>query len=133
MAVSVLPTALLLAAVGALGVMGFGVVRITGDSMRPAIRAGDVAVYRRGLDVGTGDVIVYGATSSSRVVHRVTHVDGDGGVHTRGDANTIGDRDTLSVEAVEGRVVFTIPTGWVSRVDLPRRGATLLIRIEEWL
>lgn len=131
--VAYVPSALLVVAIGLLGVMGFGVVRITGDSMRPAIRVGDVAVYRRGQAVGVGDVIVYGESASSRVVHRITHVDAQEGIRTQGDANTSADREPLLASGLEGRVIFTVPTGWMSRVDLPRRGATLLTQIERWL
>ncbi len=45
---ALLPFALLLAVMGAIGIAGIGAVRITGDSMRPAMRVGDVAIYRRG-------------------------------------------------------------------------------------
>lgn len=130
---SIVPTLLVLVAIGSLGAMGFGAVRITGDSMRPAVRVGDVAVYRRGLSVGVGDVVVYGESASSRVVHRVASVDNGGAIRTQGDANATVDREPLPVSSVVGRVLFTVPTGWMSRVDLQSRGATLLIQVERWL
>jgi len=129
----VLPVVLLVGTVGLLALAGIGAVRITGDSMRPALRVGDVAVYRRGQPVGVGDVVVYRDGGSSLVVHRISALEKSGDVRTRGDANTIMDRDPLDAANIEGRVLFVLPTGWAARVDLPLRGATLLSQLDSRL
>jgi signal peptidase len=130
---SAIPVLLLIAAVAVAGICGLRAVRVVGDSMRPAMRVGDVAIYRCGQPVGTGDVVVYRCGRDSRVIHRVSSVDGEGRVRTRGDANTVSDRDPLEAGAVEGKVLFVLPTGWPARVDLPMRGATLLSQLDRWL
>lgn len=128
-----LPFAVILGVVAALSVTGVGAVRISGDSMRPALRVGDIAVYRRGQPVGVGDVVVFGTAGSSLVVHRISSVDRDGHVRTCGDANTIADRDVLDPDSIEGRVLFVLPTGWAARVDLRLAGATLLSQLDSRL
>ncbi len=80
-----------------------------------------------------GDVVVFQHADTARVIHRIERVGAEGSLHTRGDANRIADREPLRASAIEGRVLFVLPTGWPARVDLPSRGATLLSQLDRWL
>src|SRR4051812_25991578 len=65
---------------GGRGGRGWGVVRVAGRSMEPALRPGDLLVVRRGAAVRPGDVVV--ATFLARpgvlAVKRVVQRAGDG-------------------------------------------------------
>jgi signal peptidase I len=109
---------------------GLGLVVVTGDSMRPAIRAGDMAIYMRPQVLDVGDVVVYELGDSTRVIHRVASVEGTDSVRTRGDANSAVDRESLDVGRVRGRIVAVVPSGWMARVDWPARAATLMSQFD---
>lgn len=81
------------------------VMLVGGDSMAPALEAGDVAVVRRGAQVRTGDVLLFRRTGYGHVLHRAVALHVDGTVATRGDANPTGDREPVPRGDVEGRVV----------------------------
>ena len=102
-----------------------GAVRVDGESMRPAIHAGDTCFYVRASKVAIGDVILYQRSGEGSVIHRIVGVEQDS-LNTRGDANVIMDREPVGLADVRGRVVFVVPTGWVGRIDCLRQGAKLL-------
>ncbi len=99
--------ALVLVAVGCT----HGVLFVEGGSMKPALVAGDLIMYRRvGVTSDRGDLVVF-RHGGTLVVHRVAEVVGDGSIRTAGDAN-----ETLDVEPVEdddvcGEVVAILPAG----------------------
>jgi signal peptidase I len=78
--------------------------------MRPALAAGDVIVYRRGVAPSVGELAVF-EHDGSLVVHRMTAQYKDGSIATRGDANHFGDRSPVPPEAVRGTVVLAVPAG----------------------
>jgi signal peptidase len=125
-----LPLVVVALAVLAVVASGLGVVIVGGDSMRPAMRTGDIVVFVRPHTLRVGDVVVYESGGSSRVIHRVHSVDGTDTVRTRGDANSVADREPLSAEFVRGRIVAVVPTGWMARVDWPARAATLMSQFD---
>jgi hypothetical protein len=61
-------------------------VSVTGSSMVPFIRAGDVVTLRPGAEAFLGGVIAYLRPGARLVVHRVVALSG-AGVVTRGDAS----------------------------------------------
>ncbi|MFH2100060.1 MAG: signal peptidase I [Pseudomonadota bacterium] len=93
-------------------------VRVTGGSMFPAIRSGDVVTLAP-LDPGSarpGDVVLFRDVSDRLVLHRVletgTRPDGEPWVRTRGDSAAgedlpvSGDRVLGRTEAVERRPLW---------------------------
>jgi signal peptidase I len=92
----------------------YGVLFIEGGSMAPAVRAGDVVLYRRVAPrLARGDLVVF-EHGGTLVVHRVAGVLHGGRLRTRGDAN--GSIDPMAVEAtdVRGEVVLVVPFGAVA-------------------
>lgn len=87
-----------------------GVVLVTGESMSPALRAGDVCVYRRNASVDVGDVVVYRRADGARVVHRVIGVGERGELRTKGDASAVADRDVVPARDISGPVIVRVPT-----------------------
>lgn len=92
-----------------------GVLYVEGDSMQPALDAGDVIVYRRyGPAAHVGDLVVF-EHRGGLVVHRVAAVLRDGRLRTRGDANGALDGEPVEAGAVRGTVMVAIRTGRVVR------------------
>lgn len=101
------------------GLLGVQPHLISGVSMEPTLRMGDIAITRNVSpeDVEVGDIIWYrhgdGGTS---IMHRVIEVEPAAGrpvFVTRGDANNTPDEPIIA-EQIEGEVVLTIPKiGWL--------------------
>ncbi len=92
-------------------VMMFELTVVTGASMEPALRVGDVVVSIPWREPAAGDVIVFEADDLGRVVHRVVRVGADGVLVTRGDANRHTDRCGVRPGSVRGTVVAVLPFG----------------------
>lgn len=104
----------------------FGCVVIVGRSMEPALKPGDLVVYRRGaVEARVGDLLVMGA--GQPFVHRVVGEATSGAYLTRGDANPIADLSPVPRSEVRGRVAAVLPTAaLLSRLD------RLLARARLW-
>lgn len=89
----------------------YGVVFVEGSSMAPAVRAGDVLVYRKvAVAPAARDLVVF-EHGDSLVVHRVVAVLRGGRLSTKGDANRSLDPMPVESDAVRGEVVLVLPTG----------------------
>lgn len=99
------------------GLLGVQPHLISGVSMEPALRVGDIVVTREidPEDVRVGDVIQFTRGGPS-IMHRVIEVQPAGGQPvfvTQGDNNNRSDEPVLASQ-VQGEVVFVIPKlGWV--------------------
>lgn len=91
-----------------MGVATHGVVIVGGESMSPALRVGDVCIYRRRVDAGVGDIVVYRRRDGARVVHRVVTVGPRGELRTKGDASGAADREPVPASRVAGPVVWRL-------------------------
>ena len=106
-----------LGVIALLATLGWGVhltwqpVRVAGWSMHPALHPGDVAVVSRSRDAETGDVVLVRQRGKSPFLHRVVGVAPDGGVRTKGDANSVSDVATVSPSEIGGGVVAVVPIG----------------------
>lgn len=108
---------------------------VRSDSMKPAIRAGDVIVVNSVAprSIHRGDVITYTRPGSDeeKVTHRVVErvrTDGTLYFRTRGDANEEPDAALVPAENVVGRLLFTIPRiGWVISFGQSRLGIVTLV------
>jgi len=109
-------TTALFAVIALLLAIGYGtidnrwykVVSIQGESMAPAMEAGDLAFFIRPDHVEVGDIAVF-QVNGAIVTHRIIDIDSDGNYVTRGDANPSPDRwDPEDVEVV-GVYLFHVP------------------------
>jgi len=89
----------------------YGVLFVEGGSMAPAVRAGDVVVYRRVTPRLARDDLVVFQHGGSLVVHRVAGVLRGGRLRTRGDANRSIDALPVEPADVRGEVVLVVPVG----------------------
>lgn len=97
-------------------------VVLTG-SMSPHLRAGDVVVVDPAARLVTnGSIIVVrdAGAPSGHVVHRVTGMDADGRLITKGDANSSADSTHRSRADVIGQARLVVPG--VGRIPLIREG-----------
>ncbi len=104
---------LALAALVTLGgeALGLGALAVATGSMGPSVPVGALAVCAPlgGEVPQVGDVVAY-RRSGTTVLHRVVSVSGDGAsVTCRGDRNEEPDPGEVPVDAVEGRLVFSVP------------------------
>jgi signal peptidase len=115
------PSGVAIAAVSLLwlstGLLGVHPALVAGQSMEPALRAGDVVLTREvsADDVGVGDIVRF-TRSGTTILHRVKETYESGGtkwIVTKGDANNVND-DPITDDDIEGEVLLTIPkVGWV--------------------
>lgn len=107
---------------------------ITGQSMEPAVSAGDVVIVGPPGGVLTaplapGEVITYQADGGGLVTHRVVAVDGERLV-TKGDAVGQNDPQTVAASQVSGVVMARIPkVGLIARFLWSRHGLPLLVLV----
>jgi signal peptidase I len=90
-------------------------VRVGGRSMSPALRPGDLAIVARGAIPHEGDIVLIRAPGHGPVLHRVVAVGRGGSVTTRGDANPVDDRESVSSGDLAGVVVRVVPAGKLLR------------------
>jgi signal peptidase I len=90
----------------------YGVVFVGGWSMSPACTPGDVAVYARApVRAQERDIVLVAAPGARPFVHRVTAVQVDGSLRTKGDACASADPTPCPPEDVGGLVTCVVPTG----------------------
>ncbi len=85
---------------------------VRSGSMEPAIHAGSLAVFGKVPAAGVyrGDVVMYLLADGTQVTHRVTALTADGAMLiTKGDANGLADAEPVSVGAIEGKLLFSVP------------------------
>lgn len=79
--------------------------------MEPALKAGDVCVYRRSADVRPGQMVVFEREGAGLVVHRAVTVGLHGEVRSKGDANATADREVVPRDQLRGPVTLALPIG----------------------
>jgi signal peptidase len=93
---------------------GWRVDTILSGSMEPTLKVGGIVVTRPVPynDIKEGDIITYVAPTDNKLTsHRVNSISGGwlSGFETKGDANEHPDPYMVPIEAVAGKVVFTLP------------------------
>lgn len=117
--------------------LGWSPTVVVSDSMRPAVRTGDVVLLRPAdpHTVGRGTVVVYVDQEGARVLHRVVHRAPDGRYVLQGDANPTPDSAPVVPDRVRGAAVLLVPwigvpSVWLGRGDTPALvGAALALLV----
>jgi signal peptidase len=107
-----------------MGVFGVQPTMITGPSMEPELKAGDLVIVKEAPPeaIKVGDVIRF-QYNGVYVLHRVieiNHEDGQITFITKGDNNNTIDPDPVMADQLEGRAVLTIPKVGLLSVGLRR-------------
>ncbi len=98
------------------GLFGFGPFVVVGDSMEPALLAGDMVITRTvpAESIKVGDIIRF-QRNNAYVLHRVIDIQKDAAgivFITRGDGNNTDD-PPVAEDMLEGKAIFTVPKiGW---------------------
>lgn len=97
---------------------------VISGSMEPALGVGAVALIQNHTDPAVGDIVVFDAGDAA-IIHRVTSIDADGCLQTKGDANSVPDRYFLYSSCVprrnvSGTLVASVPLIGYPFVWLPR-------------
>jgi hypothetical protein len=99
-------------------VVGVRVLVVTGNSMAPSIRDGDLVMTTRfggGSGVGT-IVLVQRPSDGQLLLHRVIE-EGDGWRRTQGDASLSPDAEHIPDAAVLGTLAAVVPAGLIPRLQ----------------
>lgn len=86
--------------------LGFGTAVVLSGSMEPTLHVNDVIFVRPAENYQAEDIVVY-QSQGMLVVHRIRSIDGET-VITRGDNNNADD-DPISLNAILGKVTFSVP------------------------
>jgi signal peptidase I len=94
---------------------------VTGQSMEPGLRTGDLAVLYERENYAKGDVVAFRATpeggdpgEGAFVIHRIKDGDGEKGFVMRGDNNDWDDLWTPTTDEVAGEMLFSVPNAGVA-------------------
>ena len=90
-------------------------VRVAGLSMSPTLSPGDLAIVRRDARPREGSIVLVRAPGHSAVLHRVVAMGTDGSATTKGDANTVNDRENARASEIVGVVERVVPIGVLLR------------------
>jgi hypothetical protein len=90
-------------------------VRVAGMSMSPTLVPGDVVLVRRRAQPTRGSIVLVRRTGHRAVLHRAVAVRSDGSLVTKGDANTVTDREPARREECMGVVERVVPLGVLFR------------------
>jgi len=110
-AVLLTTTYVVLGAAAFAGLRVYEPVRVSGGSMYPALRDGDVVFVSSKREPVAGDIALLHAPGHGPVLHRVVERRGDGTLLTKGDANRLPDFAPTPKTAVQGTVVRVLPAG----------------------
>ncbi len=90
--------------------LGVGLAVVLSGSMEPTLSVNDVIVVKKTSNFEVGDIVVYD-DGRALIVHEIIEINGDT-VTTKGEANDVAD-DPIKLDAIKGKVVFTIPQAGV--------------------
>ncbi len=109
---------------------------VMSGSMEPAIHVGALAIINPAAEYQTGDIITFAPPDDPRnsVTHRIHEIkkteEGATVFVTKGDANDTPDSWEIAPDAVEGKVLFSIPLlGYLVNFSKTPRGFVFLIII----
>ena len=110
---------------------GLKMLIVQSGSMEPTIKTGSVILIKKQDTYSTGDVISFVGAGSDSTTHRVTKtniIKGKEIFNTKGDANQGGDRETIGIESILGKTVFTVPyLGYLIAFTKTQQGFIFLI------
>lgn len=117
-------TAWVIAIACAMQVAGLRLLVVSGNSMSPSIRDGDLVVTAPlWLHGSVGDIVLLKRPSDGRLLlHRVIE-QGEGWRRTKGDASLSPDAERISDAAVLGGLAAVIPTGLFASLPFPHVAA----------
>lgn len=102
-------------------------VGVSGHSMLPTLRSGDLTIVKKQARYEVGDVVAYTIPEGQpgagmKIIHRIVGGDGNNGFVTQGDNNGYTDMWHPTDDQVVGRVRMRLPgvAGFLSKMRQPR-------------
>jgi len=112
---------------------GLKMLVVQSGSMEPTIKTGSVILIKKQDTYSTGDIISFVGAGSDSTTHRVTKtniVKGKEIFNTKGDVNQGEDQETIGIESILGKTVFTVPyLGYLIAFTKTQQGFIFLIVI----
>ena len=84
---------------------------VLSGSMEPKIRTGSVAYINSNVkaeEIKVGDVIAFN-TGTKQITHRVISINDDKSFKTKGDANSVADKNKVNFSNYFGKTIFSLP------------------------
>lgn len=110
---------------------GLKMLVVQSGSMEPTIKTGSIILIKKQDTYNTGDIISFVGAGSDSTTHRVTKtniIKGKEIFNTKGDANQGGDQETIGIESILGKTVFTVPyLGYLISFTKTQQGFIFLI------
>jgi len=110
---------------------GLKMLVVQSGSMEPTIKTGSVILIKKQDTYSTGDIISFVGAGSDSTTHRVTKtniVKGKEIFNTKGDVNQGEDQETIGIESILGKTVFTVPyLGYLIAFTKTQQGFIFLI------
>jgi len=110
---------------------GLKLLVVQSGSMEPTIKTGSVILIKKQDTYNIGDIISFVGAGSNSTTHRVTQttvVKGKEIFNTKGDVNKGEDRETVEIDNILGKTVFTLPyLGYIVAFTKTQKGFIFLI------
>lgn len=104
---------------------------VQSGSMEPTIKTGSIILIKKQDTYSEGDIITFLSGGNNSITHRITKtsvVKGKEKFNTKGDTNRREDGETVGIESVLGKTVFTVPyLGYLVAFTRTQRGFIFLI------
>ncbi len=88
--------------------VGWHVADVSGQSMEPTYRSGDMVLVKRCKTLKEGDVAVYKTAGGAHIIHRVVIAMDDGLYWFQGDNNPQPDVELVTQDQIIGRVILHV-------------------------
>lgn len=81
---------------------------VQSGSMSPSINTGDLVIVKPISKYQKGDIITFLSKNNFSITHRITEIKNNEFI-TKGDANQVADQETVDINYILGKVIYTIP------------------------
>lgn len=84
---------------------GYSILKIISGSMEPELMTGDIIIIKKCDSYEVNDIITYNVENQYLVTHRIIERQENSFV-TKGDNNNIMDSENVTIESIEGKVIY---------------------------
>lgn len=81
---------------------------VQSGSMSPSINTGDLVIVKPISKYQKGDIVTFLSKNNFSITHRITEIKNNEFI-TKGDANQVADQETVDINYILGKVIYTIP------------------------
>lgn len=86
-------------------IFDISILTISTGSMEPEIQIGEAIIIKGQSTYEVGDIITYNVKNLYLVTHRIVEKEGENYI-TKGDKNNINDKEKVSKNNIEGKVIY---------------------------